>query len=441
MKKIFTVAVLLLSLNVSSQTFLKYYPYWLVANNNAIFVETDGYVIAGNGSSKPGGESSMWYLLKINFEGDTVWSRIFPVPENWGELVGSAEDTFGNKYIISYKPENSIYRFDSNWNLTYNGNMGLNTILSIKILSDNNILILTRDYNNYIIHKIDRQTLSDIWTSLPFEANIGYISSIAESSTGEISITEVQLGVDYPIGSRVFYLSGEGSLIHDFYSQGEIFAGTIFEGENILTLAYHTFIGGFNDLRTYQPDGTLVKSVDVGLENYSFSNFIKEEDRLIMIGKYSAHKIYEHNAIACVMNDEIVWNYHYGDTVPKNYHYNPFYVIKTHDNGYIIGGETNVTGIMPYILKVNSSGVLSENELKPPIKNLFFPNPVSDVVTINTTVNHGKIDLYSSTGNIVLSEDLKGTRHLLDVSNLPPGIYVVKITSDDKTSSMKIVVD
>lgn len=59
-----------------------------------------------------------------------------------------------------------------------------------------------------------------------------------------------------------------------------------------------------------------------------------------------------------------------------------------------------------------------------------FPNPVQDILHINTTKNIESIELYDMYGKRVLTETAKNM-NLLNLSSLPSGLYLLKL-SDDK---------
>ena len=70
----------------------------------------------------------------------------------------------------------------------------------------------------------------------------------------------------------------------------------------------------------------------------------------------------------------------------------------------------------------------------------LFPNPVTDgTVFIITKKNNLKdILIYNVLGKVVLQKKVSAT--YLNVSNLNSGVYILKVTEDNKTTTRKLVI-
>jgi hypothetical protein len=68
------------------------------------------------------------------------------------------------------------------------------------------------------------------------------------------------------------------------------------------------------------------------------------------------------------------------------------------------------------------------------------PNPVKDVITINSPVGFDSVEVFNQLGQLVLksSSDLMNNNRL-DLSALNPGMYLVKINADNKSKTVKII--
>ena len=83
---------------------------------------------------------------------------------------------------------------------------------------------------------------------------------------------------------------------------------------------------------------------------------------------------------------------------------------------------------------------------EPPLKEVpieglsIFPNPASgQKVYINTKAGKAKrVEIYNVLGNNVLSAQLTGNE--LNISNLEPGVYIMKIQENRSTATRKLVV-
>jgi hypothetical protein len=84
------------------------------------------------------------------------------------------------------------------------------------------------------------------------------------------------------------------------------------------------------------------------------------------------------------------------------------------------------------------------NSEKPEAQLTVYPNPVSGALHIEmgqaVTNNSMKVLLFNALGQQVLEAPVKEQSLLLDLEQLPPGVYVVNLVSDTKTiATQKIV--
>jgi hypothetical protein len=72
-----------------------------------------------------------------------------------------------------------------------------------------------------------------------------------------------------------------------------------------------------------------------------------------------------------------------------------------------------------------------------------FPNPASNSITIEHPVTEQKTDgivtIYGNAGQQILCQKTKGLKSEIDVTDLPPGVYFVKLVSNNKITSGKFV--
>ncbi len=89
------------------------------------------------------------------------------------------------------------------------------------------------------------------------------------------------------------------------------------------------------------------------------------------------------------------------------------------------------------IVVMNSEvAATNTNEL---INFTIYPNPVKNNLTIDSQEEITKIEIYNLLGQQVKSSNPKATNFTMDLSELNAGIYMVKIISNDKHSSQKII--
>ncbi len=71
----------------------------------------------------------------------------------------------------------------------------------------------------------------------------------------------------------------------------------------------------------------------------------------------------------------------------------------------------------------------------------LYPNPVSTELNISFPKNadRAQISLYNVLGNRILQREITALNNSLDVSGLPSGMYIASISSNNKTTSFKII--
>jgi len=70
-----------------------------------------------------------------------------------------------------------------------------------------------------------------------------------------------------------------------------------------------------------------------------------------------------------------------------------------------------------------------------------YPNPSSDVFNLDFGKNDfsGTVELFSMDGRLVLSEKANGQKHQVNMNNLAKGIYIIKVRSEDRIATFKVV--
>ncbi len=68
-----------------------------------------------------------------------------------------------------------------------------------------------------------------------------------------------------------------------------------------------------------------------------------------------------------------------------------------------------------------------------------YPNPVTDIINISGDAEISSVQVYDYSGKLWLAEMPQSRKSQINLSSLPKGNYVVKISSDHKNSSYKII--
>lgn len=69
----------------------------------------------------------------------------------------------------------------------------------------------------------------------------------------------------------------------------------------------------------------------------------------------------------------------------------------------------------------------------------FYPNPATNVLNISHASKITSVDVYDLTGKRVLAQKTNSASIQLNVSQLKPGMYIVKTSVDGKTTSFKVI--
>ena len=92
-------------------------------------------------------------------------------------------------------------------------------------------------------------------------------------------------------------------------------------------------------------------------------------------------------------------------------------------------GTTSISGVLDISVGLAETGW-------PGLK--IYPNPVTDVITIETGVPSG-IKITNITGAILISKEIPEGRQKIDLSGLAPGVYLLELTSGNRKVVQKII--
>ena len=70
----------------------------------------------------------------------------------------------------------------------------------------------------------------------------------------------------------------------------------------------------------------------------------------------------------------------------------------------------------------------------------LMPNPASETVTVASSFRIGEVEVYTLEGRRIIASRVDGISTTLDISQLPTGTYIVRITTNNGTAYKKLVV-
>jgi hypothetical protein len=92
-------------------------------------------------------------------------------------------------------------------------------------------------------------------------------------------------------------------------------------------------------------------------------------------------------------------------------------------------------------VKFGSYTALSSGHLENLTNVNLHPNPSTDFIIINSADIIEKCSIYDLTGRVVKGSNPNSNNFSVDVTSLNKGIYLVKLSSGDKTGSIKLIKD
>ena len=141
-------------------------------------------------------------------------------------------------------------------------------------------------------------------------------------------------------------------------------------------------------------------------------------------------------------NLDVIWQESF--TYPTR-HLMATFLMATNDGGCVVLGGANNWNTGHYdffVIKVNSDGMLCSNEIM--VEDLrpyaFYPNPVKDRICFEFSpdVQPTQIEFYDMQGRLIVMQ--RDGMENVDMSQLPAGVYMMRVTLDNgKTFSDKVV--
>lgn len=113
---------------------------------------------------------------------------------------------------------------------------------------------------------------------------------------------------------------------------------------------------------------------------------------------------------------------------------------QTYSHTFTEVGETSYecsfhAGMQGTITVSGIAGIDDNNQLQ----FTFYPNPVSDVLTINAADMIEKIVISDSNGRVVMDSPSGNKTSKIYMQNYPSGIYFINVVSAGKTENIKVV--
>ena len=386
-------------------------------------------------------------LAKINDTSLTFFSHSNTgLPYRWIHSI--VIDSVENKWIGTYG--NGLSKFDGEvWTNYYKSNSGLisDTINEIVIDTLGNLWIGT--FNG--LSKFD----GEVWTNYntsnsDIPSNIVYAIEIDKFGNKWIG-TKDGLSKFDDINWTTFNINWISSIFID--NQDNIWIGTYGQGvykyNNENWTNYTVFNSGLPtnwaiELVMDEKGNLWVGTDDRGLAkfngdswvtyNTTNSNIPGNDVMSIMIDKSGSKWVGTNNGFAriCCANDTI-----YTFSIPELL-YNCFYSIAIEVSGIIWLGTT-YDGLVKFYdyPTINYPTSVTKNKLDNSL--ILYPNPVTDFLKIRNLFLDSEIKISDISGKLLLTKNTDSNAAILDIGNLPKGIYIINVCSPYGNKTGKII--
>ena len=387
--------------------------------------------------------------MKINRQGDTLWSKSFNLPTpSWLDVVSIIESTDSSYVITGTIGQLTNYLFviklDSQGNLIWSTELSLPYSINIKTIKqapDNSYYIMGQT-NNSLIQISENGQFN--W-SKKFENQSGIDLEVQTDGV----VTLFQSGISFDLGLMKCDFLGNPSWIKR-YSLSEFSYGS----SNLLQLSDSSFIimdGNEHEgmLLKVDPFGNIISSNNFILD---IKGAIEMDDKgLCIVGNgplYGIKSILPSMHFGIIKTDSLI------SDSDCNYEWQTNQFIDSTITGTSLSmissnqiiTQQNAVLISPINLSsfngcVDYYGKINEYNSAQLIK--VYPNSSSGIFNIEQLVENNalSISVYDAFGQVILNQQLTSTSSIIDLSENAAGVYLYRVVGSDlKSATGKMIV-
>lgn len=348
------------------------------------------------------------FILKLDPLGNLLWVK----------RVGGAMDEFGNSVAID--GSGNSYTTGS-----FHDQVDFDPGIGIFSLNSN-----TSFYSDMFVLKLDPSG-NFVWAKNMGGALSEYTSSAAVDASGNVYTTGSFSGsADFDPGPTVYTLNSGTMFISKLDNSGNfVWAKAILASSNSISLDQNNHVyttGSFVGVVDFDPGIAVVNVTGSNsvwqdlfiLKLDSAGNFIWAQGMGGTSGLYGA-------SIVVDANFNVYTNGKYEGTID----FNPS------------AAQFNLTGTMDlFVHKLNQQHSVGINEMDQEKRTRVFPNPMTDVLTIQSSNEINSVVIYNTLGENVFEKNFRVERTVqIDLSDLPCGVYFIKIENDHEIQVEKII--
>jgi uncharacterized delta-60 repeat protein len=358
-------------------------------------------------------------------------------------LICGAFEFYNNIPVSKIIRLNSDGSLDSSFN---NSTIASNYIYNMALQADGKILIATQ-YNN-VFRRIERLN-SDGSLDASFNLGLGSnldILSIVTLSDGKILIGGNFTSYNSVSTGNIAKLNSDGTLDTSFNSgtgfNGYIHKMVVQSDNKILIGGYFSNYNGtnVNNFTRINADGSIDNSFNTGTgaSNFVLSIAIQSDNKILIGGGFYVYNGTQITQLARINQDGSLDNSFAPANGPNG---PPFSILLPSDEKAIVAGNfTTYNSINRRRIAriLANSNPLSIND--PKIITLkYYPNPIQDVFHLESQIQINTITLTNQLGQNILTKECNSNSIDIQLEQLPPGVYIINVISDEKTDSIKVI--
>jgi hypothetical protein len=469
---IFIFLVLLLPASLSCQvTFEKVYGHtWAECGYSVLQTADSGYIICGSSGSFPSKNDDV-YIVKTDQSGNLLWNKNYG--GSWNETGYSISKTSDGGYIISaeyfHPVENVVKSYllrinsegDTLWTKYYS-EMGNNNARCALESYDGGIIFcganLTLSSSDGFIMKTDASG-ETLWSKTYGAINDTWFYDMNQTADSGYIICG---GIETAPGYDDFYIVKTDSSGDTLWTRH--YGGPAYDAAySVVENSDGTYVVAGEYWNTVEPtyfDVMLIKLNHQGdtiwMKRYggyqaSMGHYLDHtsDGGYIVCGR-------TRSCISCIddmylLKVDSEGNELWSETFGGLDYESAMCVHETYDGGYIMSGYTksfgNGNGDI-YLIKTDSEGLLTgiNNHITDDgPENSIYPNPNHGNFTIRLPEGSNKVQIINQQGQLLFTKDFKtgfhGSPIQIDVPTLPKGLYMLRIIRDLQTlKSEKLII-
>lgn len=366
------------------------------------------------------GLTGLNWLLRLNSNGDTLWTRIFTVG------IGATQTSNGNSMASI---NNTIYGLTG-----YNLPNQLTHLSAFFIAATGNGLQLaSRIYNLSNLYSTDSHSIDKT-----FDDGFIIAGGVGTSnSTSDAFFIRINTFGD-TLWTKTYNLSQADAAfdVKQTTDSGFIATGIAYLGfVNNIWLVKTDMAGDILWTKTFNTPYT---QVAYSIEQTNDGGYIISGEALNSANERNLYLI-KTNAVG-----DTLWT----RTFNASINCSGLFVRQTKDGGFIISGISQEPPVGSYIIKTDSMGNVASTTGVAEVNNPFvfsvYPNPSSGVFTLHVKgfpKTTATIEVYNLTNECVYACNINNNEtEQINLSHLPNGIYAVRLRTKNKIASQKIII-